>query len=239
MYIAIVNHSTEITDTDVATMARACAHQMRYHVAPAWDRHAAAVVFHAAGSPVPPGAHEIGVFDDADQAGDLGWHTEDAGEAIYGRVFARPVLQNGGDALTKELSVASVLSHEVIEMFGDAGCNGWMDDDRGTLHALELCDPVEADSYPVTVGTTKVTVSNFVLPAWFDPMAKPTDQFDYMKRTSQPYTLSKGGYEVYRRGGQEQQRFADQYPAWRKKTKDTPLSRTAKRLAKKRTDAAA
>jgi hypothetical protein len=239
MYVAITNHSTEVNDNDVATMAQAVAAQMKMHVAPSWDRVPPAVVFHGAGSPIPPGAHEIGVFDDADQAGDLGWHTEDAGEAIYGRVFARPVLQNGGDALTKPLSVASVLSHEVIEMFGDAACNNWADDDRGALHALELCDPVEADSYPVTVGTTAVTVSNFVLPSWFDPHAKPGDQFDWMKRTRRPFQLSRGGYEVYRQAGQERQRFSETYPEWKKNTKSTPLSRTRKRLGDRRTDAAA
>lgn len=233
MHIAVTNHSTEITDFDAQTMARACAYQMQMHVAPAWDRNPASVIFYADEKSVPPGTHVIGLFDDSDQPGALGWHTEDAGEAIYGRVFCRPVLQNGGDALTKELSVASVLSHEVIEMFGDPNVNLWADDERGRSHAVELCDPVEANSYAVAVDTTQVTVSNFVFPAWFDVRAKSTDQFDWLKKVRRPFTLTHGGYEVYRAEGQEQQRFGEEYPEWRKATKNHALARTAKRLGEK------
>jgi hypothetical protein len=231
MHIAVTNHSTLVSAADVQTMARACATQMQLHAAPLWDRIPASVIFYGSDSVVPPGAHIIGVFDDDTQPGALGWHTEDAGEAIYGRVFAHPVLQNGGDALTKQLSVASVLSHEVLEMFGDPDVNLWADDGRGILHALELCDAVEADSYPITVDTTAVTVSNFLTPAWFDSRARAGDQFDYMRRVSRPFTLSRGGYEVYRQGGQERTRFGEEYPEWKQGMKDTPLSRTAKRLA--------
>jgi hypothetical protein len=227
VYIAIENHSTLISNTDAMTMTWVVASQMRYHAAPVWGRSPAAVIFHAAGTPVPPGAHVIGIFDDSDQQGALGWHTEDAGDAIYGRVFARPVLTNGGDALTKTLSVASVLSHEVLEMWADPGCQAWMDDNQGHLHALEVCDPVESDSYLLK----GVTVSNFVYPAWFDPHATPTDPVDYLHTTHAPFTLAPGGYEVYRDdAGQEQTRFGDEVQAWRHDTKLTPLSRTWKRL---------
>src|SRR5215469_10773978 len=106
-------------------------------------------------------AHQL--RDDAAQQDALGWHTENQGEVIFGRVFARPVLSNGGDALTKPLSVATVLSHEVLETFCDPYCNLWADNGSGTAYALEVADPVESDSYPVAVpGRGEVTVSNFV-----------------------------------------------------------------------------
>jgi len=237
LHIAVVNHSTQVTDAQAQLMARACATQLQLHVAPLWDRLPASVIWYANEAAVPPGSHVIGLFDNSDQQGALGWHTEDAGESVYGRVFAGPVLHNGGDALTKQLSVASVLSHEVIEMFGDAEVNRWIDDMRGTLHALELCDPVEANSYPVQVDATQVTVSDFVTPAWFDPNARPGDQFNWLHTLTHPFQIARGGYEVVRRAGGEQQRFGDvPPPQWRQDTRRSPLARTAKRMAQASAD---
>ncbi len=231
MLIAIVNHSTLVTNADVQVMTQACAHQIRYHVSPGWGK-TAAVVYFPSDSVVPPNAHIIGIFDNSDQPGALGWHTEDAGEAIYGRVFAKPVLDNGGDALTKNLSVASVLSHECIEMLGDQSCSLWAQDAYGHLHAYELCDPVESASYQITIGAVNVTVSDFVLPSWFDSHAKSGDKFSYMNRIHAPFTLDTGGYEVWMRsGGNPTQRFGESYPEWKLPGKtDSLLARTAKRM---------
>lgn len=231
MLIAVVNHSTLITNQQVQTMVQACAYQVRYHVDPAWGR-SAAVIYYPSDTVVPSGTHIIGIFDNADQPGVLGWHTEDAGESIYGRVFAKPVLDNGGDALTKTLSVASVLSHEVCELLGDPNCNLYAQDANGNLHAVELCDPVETASYPVLVGTTHVTVSDFVLPSWFDPDAKLSDKFSYLGRVHAPFTLDHGGYEIWMTaGGNPQQKFGEAYPEWKLPGKtESLLARSAKRL---------
>ena len=97
----------------------AVAHQLRYHAAPAWGKSPVPVVFTSNPQDAQPGTYVIGILDDSDQANALGWHTEDAQGRVYGRVFASPVLDNGGNALTRSLSVASVLSHEVLEAFID------------------------------------------------------------------------------------------------------------------------
>src|SRR5215813_4855538 len=125
--ITVVNKSTLVTDDDVKVMVRAVAHQLRYDAAPVWSRTPIAITYLPDESAAPPGSWVIAVLDDADQQNALGWHTENQGEVIFGRVFARPVLSNGGDALTKPLSVASVLSHEVLETFCDPYCNLWAD----------------------------------------------------------------------------------------------------------------
>lgn len=231
MLIAVVNHSTLVTDSDVQIMAQACAHQIRYHLSPVWGR-SASVIYFASDAIVPPGAHIISILDNSDQAGALGWHTEDAGESIYGRVFAKPVLDNGGNALTASLSIASVLSHEICEMIGDQSCNLWAEDASGNLHAVELCDPVEAASYIVTIGATQVTVSDFVLPSWFDPDAKVGGIYSYMNRVHAPFTLDTGGYEIWRSGGgNPTQKFGESYPEWKLPGKtDSLLARSAKRL---------
>src|SRR5512135_1663237 len=108
-YLLVTNQSTEISNTDVQTMVRAVAAQVRLHAAPLWSLDPIAVNFlpKSAVGTAPPGSWVLAVLDDPDQADALGWHTEDQGDVIYGRVFARPVLQNGGDALGKALSVAS------------------------------------------------------------------------------------------------------------------------------------
>lgn len=231
MLIAVLNQSTLVKSNDVSLMARACATQIKMHAAPAWDRNPAAVVFYEAKGMVPPGASIITVLDDADQAGALGWHTEARGGVVYGRVFARPVIKAGGDALTRPLSVASVLSHEVVELFVDPNVNLWADDGTGKqAFAVEACDPVEADSYVVGVDGINVTVSNFVTPAWFDRQAGPHARFDWLGKVRRPFTMSSGGYVVLETEGKVTQKFGEEYPEWRRGTKGDPLARTSRRV---------
>lgn len=224
--IYVQNQSTLVGDADVMAMSRACATQIAYHAAPWWGRSPIPVIFIAKNSPVPPGAWLIGVMDDADQAGDLGWHTEEQGDVIYGRVFARPVLDHGGTALTGSLSVSSVLSHECLETFVDPHVNMWAQAGDGTMWACEVGDPVESDSYPIS----NVMVSNFVTPHWFDQQ-NTKERMDWLGRTTGPFKMSKGGYAVTMKpGSQPQQVFGEEYPEWKKETKKIDVARSAKRL---------
>ncbi|MCC3773273.1 hypothetical protein [Streptomyces sp. UNOB3_S3] len=110
------------------------------------------------------------ILDHPDQADALGWHTESEGDVIFGRVFAAPVLDNGGQVLNGPLTVSSVLSHEVLETLCDSHVNLWASNGNGESVALEVADPVESDSYEVNVsGTGPVTVSNFVTPTGSTP----------------------------------------------------------------------
>src|SRR5262249_1856732 len=93
--INVVNKSTLVTDADVKVMVQAVAHQLRYDAAPAWGRALIGVTYLPDESSAPPGSWVIAVLDDPDQQDALGWHTENQGEVIFGRVFARPVLQHG------------------------------------------------------------------------------------------------------------------------------------------------
>lgn len=228
--ICVVNKSTKVSDADVHLMTRACASQVKLHAAPIWGLAPVPVVYHTSEKSCPPGSWVIAILDDSDQAGALGWHTEDQGDLIYGRVFANPVLENGGDALTKELSVASVLSHEVLETFCDPNVNRWCDDGRGTLYALEVGDPVESDSYGISVGGKTVTVSNFATPAWFDAQASSGEQFDFMHRVKAPFQMTAGGYVVKMAGGKVTQQFGEHYPEWRRATKKADTARSARRV---------
>ena len=242
MLIAILNQSTLVSNADAQTMTQAVAAQVRLDAAPLWDRSPAAVVFYTDPAAVPAAAHGIAIVDTIQNQpqGVLGFHTEDQGGKLWGVVAAKPELDNGAQVTTGDWSVSSVLSHEVLEMFVDPNCNLWANDGQGSAYSFEVCDPVEAPSYVVN----GVSVSNFVTPSWFDPLAlagtqpaagaqpaAPSPQFDKLGHLTAPFTILKGGYVVYESAGQEQQKFGDEFPEWRKEMKAGPLARTRRRLA--------
>ena len=228
MLIAILNQSTVVTNADVATMTGAIATQVQNDVAPIWDRAPAEVVFYADPTKVPATAYGVAVVDTIqDQPqGVLGFHTEAQAAQMWGVVAAQPELNNGGQKLTGDWSVSSTLSHEVLEMFVDPNCNLWANDGKGSAYSLEVCDPVEAPTYTVS----GVSVSNFVTPSWFDPLAPATAQFDKLRQLTAAFSILKGGYMVYESAGKEQQRFGTEFPNWRKEMKTGPLARTRRRV---------
>ena len=228
MLIAILNQSTVVADMDVATMTAAIATQIHFDAAPIWDRAPAAVIFYTDPAAVPARAHGIAIVDTIqDQPkGVQGFHTEDQGGQLWGVVAAKPELDNGGQVLAGDWSVSSTLSHEVLEMFVDPNCNLWANDGKGSAYSLEVCDPVEAPTYPVS----GVSVANFVTPAWFDPLAAPTAQFDKLGLLTAGFSVLKGGYMVYESAGKEQQQFGNEFPNWRKEMKTGPLARTRRRV---------
>ena len=224
-----------ISNEDCYDMTLLVNRQLRDHVAPAWDLLPPTAVFLAKGA---QGQHYdaiIGIMDNADQAGDLGWHTEGPDADSYGRVFAQPVLANGGNALTDLLSVCSVLSHEAIETLLDLSCDRWAQQNDSTLVAVEAADPVEGDSYTLTITPTagqqvSGTVSDFVLPDWFDPNAAP-GKTDYLGLVTAPFEVRSTGYVITQTGGTVSEQWGEDYPEWRKATKQQETSRTARRNA--------
>lgn len=234
MILCAVNNSTLVTSQQVYDMSLLWDYQARHHVAPAWGVWPPQVTYLKAASDAPAGSIVVAVLDNSDQAGDLGYHSEGPGGVQFARVFAEPVLQNGGNVFTNQLSVCSVGSHEVIEAILDPACNRWADAGGGTAIAIEGGDPVESDSYEITVGSgpgaVTGTVSNFVLPRWFDPEAPAGSQFDWMSLTSSPFEVRPTGYVITMSEGNVSQQFGDQYPGWRRSIKDTNLSRTYRRL---------
>lgn len=233
MIIGIQNLSTLVSSQDVYDMTLLIDRQLRDHVAPAWGLLPPEVTFLA----VAPGRRLdaiISILDNADQAGDLGYHAEGPDADVYGRVFAQPVLANGGNPLTDPLSVCSVLSHEAIETFLDPACDLWAQQADGTLVARELCDPVESDSYVLAVTASSGesaagTVSDFVLPSWFDPGAA-AGPADYLGLATAPFQVRSTGYVIVMSAGSVTEQWGEHYPEWKKATKQSPLARTAQRL---------
>jgi hypothetical protein len=231
--IGVQNLSTLVSDEDAYTMAMLADFQLREHVAPAWSLAPPTVLSLAKPAEFPVNAI-IGILDDADQAGDLGWHTEGPDADVYGRVFAAPVLQAGGNALTNALSVCSVLSHECIETLGDAACNRWAQRADGAMVAVELADPVEGDSYEVTISSKAEvvtgTVSDFVIPDWFNPLAGE-GKTDWLGLVTAPFQVRDTGYVITMAPGSTTvtETWGERYPEWRKAMKASPAARTARR----------
>jgi hypothetical protein len=233
MHIAVVNHSTLVDNHGASLMTRACARQLKLHVCPQWDLAPSSLIFYYDETHIPPGSHVIAIMDDSDQQGVLGWHTEDANENIYGRVFARPSLDSGATVLTGDWSVSSVLSHEVAEMVGDPSCNLTADNGQGRMYARELSDAVEGPIYGIDVKTfgrvDSVSVANFVLPDYFDPQS--TGPFDYLGFLTAPFTRLETGYVAYIEDGQWKQDAGAHLPSWRLDARSDLLSRTFRRKA--------
>lgn len=192
MTIAVINQSTLVSDADVVRMTAAVDTQLYWHAAKAWNRSPLRMRF-AGHQPVTSDEWQIAILDTPDQAGVLGWHSEDAGRP-HGVVFANPILQHGGDACSTPLSVSSVLSHEALETMFDWTANLWADDGAGHLWSYEVCDPCESDNYQITVGGVATTVSNFVLPAYFD--AQATGRVDWVGTCPGPFQLAHRGYAM-------------------------------------------
>jgi hypothetical protein len=191
--INVINKSSLLNSKDFSSAFEACKIQLEQHVSPLWNKGAWNLV---SNQPESVG-YPIVILDDPDQAGALGYHTETPSGKIWGRVFVRPIVNRKGQMLYGPLSVSSVLSHEIMEAYCDPDVNLWAMRLDGVMVAYEIADPVENDFYEISISDgTKVSVSNFVLPSWFDARPPEGARFDYMSKVTQSFTMSKYGYMV-------------------------------------------
>lgn len=224
--IYVVNHSTQVSDTEVGRMAAAWTLQVAHHIAPAYGRIAVPVLFWRGGKQLPTQARILTIQNTCDDPQALGYHTEDGSEHIYGVIGTEVPLANGATALTGAYSVSTIGSHEVGELLLDPFCSTTADSGNGFAVAYEIADPVQDGLYPIN----GVDVSNFVTPEWFNPQPAPGAKFDYLGALRSPFSLSKGGYWVQMREGQATQRFGEACPDWVQQMKSgNPFSRINRR----------
>ena len=191
--ISIFNQSTVLKDADVSAAIPALQTQIHSHFAPVWGIDAD-LSFVPQGQQPGPSAWQVGVFDDSDQAGALGYHDLTPQGLPFAKVFART------DSLY-HLQWTVTASHELLEMLADPDINltamtsvqggsglPWL-----LLYAYEVCDPCETDALGYKIGN--VLVSDFVFPAWFESFwGTDGTQFDYQKKIHNPFELAPGGY---------------------------------------------
>lgn len=191
--ISVINQSKRISDADVATMVEAVGKQAATHVAPYHGLVPAIEFVKQGGTPSPDGC-PCYIIDEPDTDGALGYHDEDSSGVPYIKVFVNPTLDNGGTVLEGPNAVSVTLSHEVIELIGDGPANKWVDGPNGHDFCYELCDAVEGDAYDVD----GVSVSNFLLQAFFDPRASKGVKLDFLGKLHIPFGMTPGGYQITR-----------------------------------------
>ena len=194
--IGVLNKSELVADADARLMTRACNLQIKRDVAPAWECVPWKVRFYRRRSDLPKDCISIVIFDNADMADTLGYHSEDDEGRRYGRVFVNPTLDADGSILGTGDSVSVTLSHEIIEAFIDPDLNLWAEGRRDLMWAYEICDPVESHSYRIKVGRRFVGVSNFLYSTWFDLENPPNTRTDHLDVTTRPFRLAPGGSAV-------------------------------------------
>lgn len=187
--VVIKNFSSVVTDTELKKSLHAFQKQVSHDFASSWGIDASLELVPTSHEP-PANAYLLYVFDNADQAGVLGYH--DLGQAgqPLGKVFAKTTLDFGG-----KWSVT--FSHELLEMLVDPNINlTAFDEDGGRAYMYEVCDAVEADSLGYDIDG--VTVSDFVLPGWFEPThVTDGEAFAFKSKVPAPFALLEGGYIGY------------------------------------------
>jgi hypothetical protein len=191
--VSVINQSKRVSDADAARMVAANAKQLALHVSP-YHGLVPALEFVKTGGTPTPGGSPCYIIDEPDIDGALGYHDEGADGVPYIKVFANPVLDNGGGILSGSLAISTVLSHELVELTGDGPANRWADGPDGNDFAYELADAVQ-DTWYVIDG---VAVSNFLLQAFFDPKAQKGSKLDYLGKLTKPFSMTSGGYQITR-----------------------------------------
>lgn len=213
MFIAdVTNHSSKLSTPQLGSICSAVQTQLDNEGAQFWGS-TAKFNFGAKVS----GHVQCGIFDTADQPGDLGWHDDNAGQVTI-ECFYLETLQD----------LAVTLSHEMMETIGDYTADKTIKavDPSGNpcLYFQENCDPVESDFYQIS----GISVSNFATPAWFNlPMVPgtPDKRYDFMQKCTHNYEIRPGGYmEVSYDNGtnwtQIQERKFEQFSNSRKRVRE-------------------
>lgn len=128
--VAIVNESSVCTDDEVAKITAALQHQVDHDFRPTWGIAAELTAVPKGQAPLAS-AWVLGVLDDADQAGALGYHDLTPQLHPVGKVFAATDKKYGAE-------VSVTCSHELLEMLGDPYVNtSALDPNTGRLYAYE------------------------------------------------------------------------------------------------------
>lgn len=187
--IAVKNLSTVVKDAQVTAALPAFQKQVSSDFCGTWGIDAS-LRFFSAKAKVPAGAWLLAIFDDADQAGALGYHDLTRTGCPLGKVFAKTTMADGG-------LWTVTFSHELLEMLADPNINLCaFDEANRRLYAYEVCDAVEADALGYEIDG--VTVSDFVLPSWFEPVhVTKGERFAFKSKVTRPFQLLPGGYIGY------------------------------------------
>ena len=185
MIIAVKNHS-RIPDEDVFAAVRAVNRQIAEDFEPYWDLGATLRI-------ADPKARQI----DADAIIRLYPHGHDYHWSPTGLPEAHVFTDLS--ALAKEsvpwLTWTNELSHEALELVADPQLNTLVRGPhptrarRSVFHYREVCDPVQSETYPID----GVTVSNFVLPHYYNSMGESGGRNDFIGSGLRAFRWNENG----------------------------------------------
>jgi hypothetical protein len=202
MIISVINHTDgQISDAELQTVIRAINRQIAEDFEPYWSI-GAELRLEGRSDKKPSGnsladmrgSAVLYLWNDTDVEGALGYHDRNNRGIPYGFVFTDLARQLG-----EPWSVT--LSHEALEMIGDAEVNLLVAGPhpakprQTVFHWFEMCDAVQAEIYRVD----GVDVSNFLLPLYFTGGEELGGRNDFLGaahggKTLRSFGVNPGGY---------------------------------------------
>lgn len=182
--VDVVNSSTVVNDNDLIKWCSAVKKQADTDIAKYWS-YTVNMNFIPKGGKPAAGNAVMGIFDNSDQAGVLGWHDVGPNNEPLIKIFAKT-------SESFQLSPSGTISHEIVESISDMNSNttikGFDESGKACLYFMESADAVENDLYQIG----GVDVSDFVTPAWFHKNSN--GPYDFLGHVSKPFQILSGGY---------------------------------------------
>jgi hypothetical protein len=189
--VACINRTRRIRDARFASLLPALQAQLNEDFSPVWQVEPVRLLLVGKRTrTIPTTQQRLWFLDDSDDPGALGYHEDDTGTP-EGKVFCEEDIRAGA-----EISVT--VSHELMEQLADPLTTRMGPTVDGAQFIVEVCDAVEADSD----GYLKngVRVSNFVLPAYYEPGSAGPWDFRGLLTGPCP-ALRPGGYSMWLKDG--------------------------------------
>jgi hypothetical protein len=183
VHIGLVSETQSLTVRSLTQTAAALQKQVTRDYAPIWKVSATVSAF-AALEDVPNGYWPVIVMDDIQTAGAAGVH-QDKNSQPYALVQF-------------SASWSLTASHETVEMLTDPFGNRLVSGTspmkgQGRVEFLvEVADPCEDATFAYTANG--VTVTDFITPAFFDPVPSPSARYSFTGAVKGPRQVLKGGY---------------------------------------------
>ena len=185
--LALVVESRRVSRPEATEVAAALQRQISRDFSPLWGVVATIDPFHAL-EDVPPGYWPILLRSNFPTKGIIGIHLDDRGQPF---------------ALVKDVpNWPFIASHEVLEMLADPTGNrlipgGSPKPGQGLVdYLVEVCDPCASPEFGYTVNG--ILVSDFITPAYYDPMAVPGGRYSFSGHLDRPRGILRDGYVSFR-----------------------------------------
>jgi len=187
VHVALVSDTDAVSAREVTRVAAALDKQVTRDFSPLWGGPATVDPFFDL-EDIPVGSWRIVLRDRIKAPGADGFHKD-----RFGQPFALMELTD---------SWSLTASHECLEMladpFGDRMIPGpSIKKGQGRVsYLVEVCDPPESEEFAYTVND--VLVSDFITPAYFDPVKAEGVRYSFTGAVKHPRQVLEGGYVSWR-----------------------------------------